>query len=275
MALRPRAVVATSFASPPFEAPARYPMAQSAAPATMPPPYVPGQPFRSVAPPAGGDRGDDTPLVIDIDRDGSAPRDGTAAPTAPDTARPVRATLIANRASLVPEGTLVAATLETPIDSTRPGLIRAVVGEDVRGFDGKRVLIPRGSRLTGDYRADVQSGQRRVLATWTRLVRPDGVAVRIDAPAADRLGGSGIPGRVETNFLQRFVTAVLQSALNVGVNLASRSNGSTVIIGPSSGAMTQVLPTPDPRRSILVKAGQPVSVFVARDLDFSGVPGWR
>jgi len=262
---------------PPWSARAAIGMASTG---TMPPPYVPGQPFGGSSVSGGANASGDSALVIDIgrepagaDRAGSTP--GSEGGPIAGAGRPIRATLIANRASLVPEGTVIDATLETPIDSTRPGLIRAIVSEDVRGFDGRRILVPRGSRLTGEYRADVQSGQRRVLATWTRLIRPDGVAVRIDSPAADRMGANGIPGRVETNFLQRFATAVLQSALNVGVNLASRGNGSTVIVGPVGGNMAQVLPTPQERRSIKVAAGQPVSVFVSRDLDFSDVPGWR
>lgn len=258
-------------------------LGSSSAPGMLPPPYVPGQPFGG-APVAAASGSHDSALVIDVGDDGSGRRGGDRTATAAGEAgagaqiapsRPIRATLIADRASLVIEGTMIDATLETAIDSTRAGLIRAVVAEDVRGFDGRRVLIPRGSRLTGDYRADVQNGQNRVLATWSRLIRPDGVAVRIDSPAADRFGGSGMPGHVETNFLQRFATAVLQSALNVGVNLASRNNGSTVIIGAAGGGVNQVLPTPEARRRIKVAAGKPVSVFVARDLDFADVPGWK
>jgi type IV secretion system protein VirB10 len=261
-----------------------YPPAAGVSPAPYmpPPPYVPGQPFGPAAAsgPGNTEPAATSPLVIDIDRDAAATRGATAgAPGTLDgpagTTRAIRATLIANRSSLVIEGTIITATLETAIDSTRPGAIRATVAEDVRGFDGRRILIPRGARLIGEYRADVQSGQRRVLATWTRLIRPDGVAVLIAAPAADALGGAGIPGRVQSNFLQRFASAVLQSALNVGVNLASRTNGSTVIVGPIGGNMGQVLPTPEARRSITVAAGKPVAVFVARDLDFSDVPGWR
>jgi len=62
--------------------------------------------------------------------------------------------------------------LETAFDSTRPGLARALVQSDVRGFDGSRVLIPRGSRLIGEYRSDVAPGQHRALVNWTRLIRP-------------------------------------------------------------------------------------------------------
>ena len=176
----------------------------------------------------------------------------------------------------MPVGTLIPAVLETPIDTARPGLVRAVVSQDARGFDGRRVLVPRGSRLIGEYQADVRSGQNRVLVTWNRLIRPDGVAIRLSSPAADSLGGAGVPGRVNTFFFQRFAAAVLQSALTVGVNLASRPGNGSVIVGLPSGPINNVvgqdlLPSNDLRPKIRVKQGAAMNVFVARDLDFSGV----
>ena len=110
--------------------------------------------------------------------------------------------------------------LETALDSTRPGFARAIVSRDVRGFDGSRVLIPRGSRLIGEYRSEVAPGQRRALVNWTRLIRPDGVTIAIGSPAGDPLGRGGIRARVNSHFFERFAGAILQSALDIGVNLA-------------------------------------------------------
>ncbi len=190
-----------------------------------------------------------------------------------------RASLIRNRAAVVAQGEVLAATLETPVNSTRPGPIRAVISRDVRGFDGSRVLIPRGSRLIGEYRADPQSSRRRILATWTRLIRPDGVAIRIDSPAADAMGGTGLPGRVDTHFLARFANAALQSALQIGVNLASRAGSGSVIVSNtpqiSSSLGQSLVPGADEPPTVSVRAGTAVSVFVARDLDFAGVPVLR
>ena len=191
---------------------------------------------------------------------------------------PIRATVIQNRTTVMPVGTVIPAVLETPIDSTRPGVVRAIVSEDTRGFDGRRVLVPRGSRLIGEYQSDVRSGQNRVLVTWTRLLRPDGVAIRIGSPAADALGGAGVPGHVNNFFFQRFASAVLQSALTVGVNLASRPGNGSVIVGlPTNTVGTigqDILPGSDLKPKIKVRQGAMLDVFVAHDLDFSGTPAW-
>lgn len=193
-----------------------------------------------------------------------------------DTA--VRATRIRNRTTLVPQGAIINAVLETPIDSTRSGLVRAVVSRDARGFDGTRVLIPRGSRLIGQAEGDAKPGQHRVLVEWTRLIRPDGVAIRIGSPASDTLGGAGISGSVNNHFLARFANAALQSALTAGVAIAARSSDSSYIYalpGPIMGAGQSLFPDVPPGATIKVRAGAAIAVFVARDLDFSGTTGAR
>ena len=187
---------------------------------------------------------------------------------------PAKATTMASRTDVVPVGTQIPIALETPIDTARPGLVRAIASRDTLGFDGRRILIPRGSRFVGEYQSEVRSGQNRVFVTWTRVIRPDGVTIRLSSPAADQLGGSGIPGTVNTFFFQRFAGAVLQSALTVGVNLASRPRAGSVIVGIPSGPISNIgqgLVPNEYRPKITVKQGAELNVFVARDLDFSGL----
>ncbi len=88
--------------------------------------------------------------------------------------------MFANRATTVPQGTLISAVLETAFDSTRTGFARALVQRDIRGFDGTQVLIPRGSRLIGEYATDNAPGQKRAMIAWSRLIRPDGITIEID-----------------------------------------------------------------------------------------------
>ncbi len=185
----------------------------------------------------------------------------------------VRAGRFVNPATTVPKGTVIQAVLETALDSTRPGFARAIVSRDVFGFDGSRVLIPKGSRLIGEYKADLASGQKRALIQWQRLMRPDGVVINIDSPAADPLGRAGVKGDVDTHFLERFSGAILQSALDVGVQIAARrATRDTVIVALPGSTQGIVGATPEKIQPTLkVKQGASVSVFVARDLDFTSV----
>lgn len=177
-----------------------------------------------------------------------------------------------NRTTLIAAGTLIPAVLETPIDTAKPGLVRAIVSQDTRGFDGKKVLVPRGSRLTGEYQSDVRLGQNRVLVNWTRLVRPDGVAITIASPAADTLGGAGIPGAVHSFFFERLLDAALQTAATVAGGLVGNGTTNTVIVGapPAAGAVGGLQGTVgsnERRPKITVKQGAEFNVFISRDLD--------
>ena len=208
---------------------------------------------------------------------GSPAANASEAAGADDTAH---ATLIHNRSWVVPQGTLLAASLETPLNSDHPGLARAIVSSDARGFDGSLVLIPRGSRLIGEFKADSSASLRRVLVTWTRLIRPDGVAIRLGSPATDSLGGAGIPGKVNTHFAEKFASAVLQSVLTVGVNVASQWPGgnNAVFVGvPGSLGQTgqQLLPQSNRAPTVKVQGGAQSAILVAHDLDFSGTPAAR
>ncbi len=225
------------------------------------------------------------PIAIDLSRGRSgSPERPSDSEVIDDGSRPQRdtdavtATQIRNRVSTIPQGAVIAAVLETPLDSDRPGLARAIISQDVRGFDGTRILIPRGSRLIGEFKAEVTPGLRRIPVIWTRLIRPDGVAIRIASPGADPLGGAGIGGRVNTHFAQSLLGAVLQSALTVGVNVLSSSSsnsGNPIYVGLPGQAQQvgeQLVPKTDRPPTIKVRAGAEISVMVARDLDFSGTP---
>ena len=95
----------------------------------------------------------------------------------------------------VTQGTMIPAILETAINTDVPGYVRAIVNQDVRSFDGSRVLVPRSSRLIGQYQSGLQAGQRRAYVIWTRLIRPDGVSVALASPAAPSTEAAGCPAR--------------------------------------------------------------------------------
>jgi len=190
-----------------------------------------------------------------------------------DTAR---ASQMRDLGRTVPQGTVIAAVLETAINSDLPGSVRGVVSRDVRSFDGSRVLIPRGSKLVGQYKSAVAAGQTRAFVVWERIISPTGVTIEIGSPATDRLGRGGLSGEVDRHFFQRFGGAILLTVLSAGTTaLASEGSGSTVIIGApaqvnqvGSTALQAQINMPD---TIKVAQGVPVQVFVARDLDFAAV----
>jgi type IV secretion system protein VirB10 len=183
-----------------------------------------------------------------------------------------RSTRMAEPANTVAQGTLIPAVLETAIDSDLPGYVRAVVSQDIRSFDGSRVLVPRSSRLIGEYKSGLTAGQRRAYLLWTRLIRPDGVSVALASPAVGFSGQSGVEGKVNTHFFQRFGSAILLSVLG-GASTMARGGSTVVVSGGQSAASIAAQRDGERPPTIHVRQGQPVRVFTARDLIFSGDAG--
>ncbi|HWK41305.1 MAG TPA: TrbI/VirB10 family protein [Croceibacterium sp.] len=171
----------------------------------------------------------------------------------------------------ITQGTMIPAVLETAINTDVPGFVRAVVSQDVRSYDGTRILVPRSSRLIGQYQSGLQQGQKRAYVIWTRLIRPDGVSVSLASPATAFDGSGGLPGQVDSHFFQRFGSAMLLSVIGGLTTIAS--GGTSVILGGGQNAAStalqqngQISPT------VRVRMGEPIRVFTARDLDFSQAP---
>src|SRR6056297_1016209 len=132
-----------------------------------------------------------------------------------------QAEVIANPSNTIIQGTMIQAVMETALDSSLPGQTRAVVSEDVYSVDGARLLIPRGSRLIGRYRAGVDIAQRRVTIAWDRIILPAGQTVQISSFGGDELGRSGVTGFVDTRFDERFGSAALISLISAAPSAAA------------------------------------------------------
>ena len=189
----------------------------------------------------------------------------------------VRATAMRNLDSIIPQGAVIPAVLETAINSDLPGYTRAVVSRDVKSFDGTAVLIPRGSRLIGQYKSGVALGASRIFVIWSRVIRPDGVTIQIGSPGTDTLGQGGLEGKVDRRFFQRFGGSILLSVVNAGLNALANAgrDGSQIYIGSATDAANVATVALQKDGSlpptIRTPQGAPVSIFVARDLDFTGM----
>jgi type IV secretion system protein VirB10 len=191
--------------------------------------------------------------------------------------------------ALVPEGTLIPGILETAIVSDLPGQVRAIVSQDVYSFDGRRVLIPKGTRLIGEYQSEITRGQTRIFVVWTRMLRDDGVSVRLNSIGADSLGRAGLAGRVDKKFRERFGAAVLLSVVGAGASYLT-GYGSQTASGDSDDAQraeelareTLARTSSDMANQALgdslripptisVSQGERIFVFVRQDLDFSAM----
>jgi type IV secretion system protein VirB10 len=204
--------------------------------------------------------------------------------------RRAKATQIKRIDAMIPEGTLIPGILETAINSDLPGQIRAITSQDVYSFDGRRVLIPTGTRLIGEYQSEVTRGQKRIFVIWTRLIRDDGVSVRLNSIGTDSLGRSGLTGIVDNKWRERFGSAIMLSVVGAGASFLT-GYGSDEAFGDDNSearrgeelaretiaetfsdmanqALSENLRIPP---TISVSQGERIFVYVRQDLDFSAM----
>lgn len=256
--------------------PAPKPREPTPAVATSLAPYAPS--ITPPAPPAPQRTSTGAPLVIDAGQPTSptitAPTssgNAAAGSATPTGVVRMRASTFANPSMTVPQGYLIPAVLETGFDSTSPGYARAIVSRDVRGFDGKNVLIPRGSRLVGEYKSAIEHGQGRAVIDWTRLIRPDGMTIALNSPAVDPVGRGGVPASVNSHFFARLGNALLQSTFAIGQTLTGRAVTGPVVVLPGNTANAAAQSAASPRNyepTLKIRPGKSISVFVAQDLEF-------
>jgi type IV secretion system protein VirB10 len=128
----------------------------------------------------------------------------------------------------------------------------------------------------GQYQSDASIGQKRAVITWTRLMRPDGAVIALESPAVETLGRGGVRASVNNHIPQRVLDALLQSTFQIGGALATRAATGSVVVALPNTLQGSVMP-PNQSATIVptlqVPAATSISIFVARDLEFSGADG--
>jgi len=178
----------------------------------------------------------------------------------------------------IPAGTVMPCILQTAINSQLVGFVDCVLPEEVRSATGAVVLLDKGTQIFGEIRSGLRQGQGRLFILWVRARTPQNVVVELDSPAADEVGRGGVPGAVDNHFWQRFGAAFLFSVIGYGPELASNAlmhgNGNQYVqfLSPQQQLANTVLQAQINIPPTLEKnQGDAVTIFTARDLDFSGV----
>lgn len=191
-----------------------------------------------------------------------------------------KAAILPNRDFLLSEGTMLDCILQTRMVTTQPGMTRCVLSRDIYSESGRVVLLDRGSTLTGFYQGGITQGQARIFVQWARVRTPAGVTIELASPGTGPLGEAGVGGYVDNHFWQRFGGSIMLSMIgDLGEwasNKGRSSNDNSIQFSNTSQGVEQAA-AEALRNSINIpptlykNQGERVSVFLARDLDFSDV----
>jgi type IV secretory pathway VirB10-like protein len=163
------------------------------------------------------------------------------------------------------EGTIIRARLITAIDSTIPGgTVEGIIVENV--FDSKThtaVVIPQGTTVIGSTE-QAQSGQARLVVILKRFHFPNGQDFNVgESEGAGLKGENGMPVSVDTHAGRAFGSAIVGSALQAGMSLASRATTSLNISSGSIAQPQQLAPT------MHANPGNPFDIILTRDEPFN------
>lgn len=114
-------------------------------------------------------------------------------------------------------GTIIPATLITGINTDLSGLVIAQVTSNVySSLDGKKLLIPAGTRIFATYNSSVSYGQSRVQVAWNKMIRPDGLEIDLgNFTGVDSQGFAGYKGYVNNHPFETLKALGLIAAFSI------------------------------------------------------------
>lgn len=217
---------------------------------------------------------------------------GATSAAAPASARPSRdgdsPLFLANPDAKLVRGTYLRCVMETRIISDLPGFSSCIVTEPVYSFNGKRLLIPKGSKIYGEYgQGDFMN--ERMAVVWDRILTPQGVDISIAAPGVDNLGSTGIPGQYDAHWASRITSALMISLLSDAFKYAAAEHGPETTGVTVGGFVTQQPFESNTARTIeqlasqaieenskrpptvTINQGSVINIYVTQDIDFASV----
>ena len=128
-----------------------------------------------------------------------------------------------NRERIITTDRFIPCVLETAISSQLKGGVICVVETHVFGSDGRRVLVPAGTRVEGDYEPLAKVGDSRLNVIWRRFIRPDGSSILVASgfQSLDAMGRTGMVGEVDNRYFEKYGSAILATVLSAATAYAS------------------------------------------------------
>lgn len=196
---------------------------------------------------------------------------------------------ISNPDGLLVRGTYIRCILETRIISDFDGFTSCIVTEPVYSINGHNLLLPKGSKMLGQYAAK-EPTSARMQVVWDRITTPNGLDVKLEGPGIDNLGSAGHPGQYDAHWGNKIASALFISMLSDAFKYAAAEYGpETTTVGLGSGVITQQPFESNTARSIqdiaeqavaksgrrpstvTINQGTVLNVYVAKDVDFTAV----
>ena len=193
-----------------------------------------------------------------------------------------------NRDKLLLQGTYLRCVLETKIVSEVKGFTSCIITEPVYSASGKYLLLPKGSKVMGQYGSSNPTGPRMEVI-WNRIITPEGIDVTLESPGVDNLGAAGHVGKFKSHWGSRLASALLISMISDAFKYAATEygpQGQTVTTSSSTTtnpyesetantlkqqAISQLERNNARPNTVTINQGTLINIYTAQDIDFSSV----
>ncbi|HHX2509311.1 TPA: TrbI/VirB10 family protein [Neisseria subflava] len=194
-----------------------------------------------------------------------------------------------NRDKLLLQGTYLRCVLETKIVSEVKGFTSCIITEPVYSASGKYLLLPKGSKVMGQYGSSSNPTGPRMEVIWNRIITPEGVDVTLESPGVDNLGAAGHVGKFKSHWGSRLASALLISMISDAFKYAATEygpQGQTVTTNTSTTtnpyesdtantlkqqAISQLERNNARPNTVTINQGTLINIYTAQDIDFSSV----
>lgn len=137
-------------------------------------------------------------------------------------------TLRVNMDNMITADKPIPAVLARSLISLGEAPVTAIVERNVYGDSGRNVIIPAGSRVIGglqtvdvESRFDNSSGGVKLEISWSRIIRPDGIAFLLDAgrtQTGDAQGrGGGALGYVDEQLVKKYTLPIVGTMVSSAI----------------------------------------------------------
>ncbi|MDO4643953.1 MAG: TrbI/VirB10 family protein, partial [Cardiobacteriaceae bacterium] len=189
-----------------------------------------------------------------------------------------------NRDKLLVQGTYLRCVLETKIISDVSGFTSCIITEPVYSANGQYSLIPKGSKVMGQY-GSTNPVSPRLAVMWDRIITPDGLDITLRSPGVDNLGAAGHVGDFRTHWQSRLASALLISmisdvfkyaAAEYGPNGQTVTNNDTTVTNPYESetantlkqmAIKQLERNDSRPNTVTINQGTLINIYTAQDID--------
>jgi type IV secretory pathway VirB10-like protein len=174
------------------------------------------------------------------------------------------------------EGTILEGALVNRLDGTFAGPVSCLLSTNVYSHDRQHLLIPAGSRITGEASKVDTLGQARLAVVFHRLIMPDGYSVNLDQfKGLDQEGATALEDKVNNHYTRIFGASVALGVLGGVTQLGTGSmlnSGSADRMREAFGVgmanagehildrFLNILPT------VTIREGSRVKIYLSNDL---------